>query len=115
MDDRDVAACSTGKWRAHSLDVVVPRIWPVDRVFYQFTVGCVQCKPVRAFPAATASIHLKVSDNHCPLRIQNNKHMLDASEIFRNVPKHKKESFIKLGFYILTFFYYLYRYVIART
>ena len=38
--------------------------------------------------------------------------MLDASEIFRNVPKHKKESLIKLGFYIVTFFYYLYRYVI---
>lgn len=24
---------------------------------------------------------------------------------------HKKESFVKLGFYLLTFFFYLYRYV----
>lgn len=35
--------------------------------------------------------------------------MYDATEIFRTLPGHKKESFIKLGFYLLTFFYYLYR------
>lgn len=37
--------------------------------------------------------------------------MYDATEIFRTLPAHKKESFIKLGFYLLSFFYYLYRYV----
>lgn len=37
--------------------------------------------------------------------------MYDATEIFRTLPNHKKESFIKLGFYLLSFFYYLYRYV----
>ena len=36
--------------------------------------------------------------------------MYDATEIFRTLPNHKKESFIKLGFYLLSFFYYLYRY-----
>ena len=36
--------------------------------------------------------------------------MYDATEIFRTLPQHKKESFIKLGFYLVTFFYYLYRY-----
>ena len=35
--------------------------------------------------------------------------MYDATEIFRTLPNHKKESFIKLGFYLLSFFYYLYR------
>ncbi|KAJ3528827.1 hypothetical protein NM688_g7940 [Phlebia brevispora] len=35
--------------------------------------------------------------------------MYDATEIFRTLPKHKKEGFIKLGFYLLSFFYYLYR------
>lgn len=35
--------------------------------------------------------------------------MYDATEIFRTLPGHKKESFIKLGFYLLSFFYYLYR------
>ena len=37
--------------------------------------------------------------------------MYDATEIFRTLSGHKKESFIKLGFYLLSFFYYLYRYV----
>lgn len=36
--------------------------------------------------------------------------MYDATEIFRTLSTHKKESFIKLGFYLLSFFYYLYRY-----
>lgn len=35
--------------------------------------------------------------------------MYDATEIFRTLSNHKKESFIKLGFYLLSFFYYLYR------
>jgi hypothetical protein len=35
--------------------------------------------------------------------------MYDATEIFRTLPGHKKESFFKLGFYLLSFFYYLYR------
>ena len=35
--------------------------------------------------------------------------MYDATEIFRTLPNHKKEGFIKLGFYLLSFFYYLYR------
>ena len=41
--------------------------------------------------------------------------MYDATEIFRTLPNHKKESFIKLGFYLLSFFYYLYRCVPARS
>ena len=44
-------------------------------------------------------------------RIRNKNHMYDATEIFRTLSGHKKESFIKLGFYLLSFFYYLYRYV----
>lgn len=38
--------------------------------------------------------------------------MYDATEIFRTLDGHKKEVFIKLGFYLISFFYYLYRYVI---
>ncbi|KAJ7287256.1 cornichon protein-domain-containing protein [Mycena rebaudengoi] len=41
-------------------------------------------------------------------KIRNKNHMYDATEIFRTLPGHKKESFIKLGFYLLSFFYYLY-------
>ena len=32
-------------------------------------------------------------------RVMNGRHMYDATEIFRTLSKHKKESFIKLGFY----------------
>ena len=42
-------------------------------------------------------------------RIRNKNHMYDATEIFRTLSGHKKESFMKLGFYLLSFFYYLYR------
>ncbi|KDN36784.1 putative ERV14-ER-derived vesicles protein [Tilletiaria anomala UBC 951] len=40
-------------------------------------------------------------------------HMLDATEIFRTLSLHKKECFIKLGFYLISFFYYLYRMIVA--
>lgn len=39
-------------------------------------------------------------------------YLLDATEIFRTLPQHKKVSFFKLGFYVLSFFFYLYRHVI---
>ena len=47
----------------------------------------------------------------CPgiCRVRLSSHMYDATEIFRTLPAHKKEAFIKLGFYLLSFFYYLYR------
>ena len=48
---------------------------------------------------------------HCD-RIMNKTHMYDATEIFRTLSGHKKESFIKLGFYLLSFFYYLYRFAL---
>lgn len=47
-------------------------------------------------------------------RIRGGNHMYDATEIFRTLPNHKKESFLKLGFYLLSFFYYLYRCVPPR-
>ena len=37
--------------------------------------------------------------------------MYDATEIFRSLSGHKQETFFKLGFYLLSFFYYLYRFV----
>ncbi|KAI8360856.1 cornichon [Choanephora cucurbitarum] len=46
-------------------------------------------------------------------KVMNNQHMYDATEIFRTLSKHKKESFIKLAFYALCFFYYLYRMIVA--
>lgn len=37
--------------------------------------------------------------------------MYDATEIFRTMGRQKNEIFFKLGFYLLSFFYYLYWYV----
>jgi len=46
-------------------------------------------------------------------KITNNRHMYDATEIFRTLSQQKKECFIKLGFYLLCFFFYLYRMIVA--
>ncbi|KAI3661872.1 hypothetical protein MP638_005913 [Amoeboaphelidium occidentale] len=46
-------------------------------------------------------------------KIINRRHMYDATEIFRTLGLHKKECFVKLGFYMLTFFYYLYRMILG--
>jgi len=40
-------------------------------------------------------------------------YLLDATEIFRTLNKHKKESFFKLGFHLLMFFFYLYSMIVA--
>ncbi|EMR11254.1 hypothetical protein PNEG_00285 [Pneumocystis murina B123] len=41
-------------------------------------------------------------------KIMTNQYTLDATEIFRTLSRHKKESFIKLAIYLLFFFFYLY-------
>ncbi|KAK5306755.1 COPII-coated vesicle protein [Exophiala xenobiotica] len=46
-------------------------------------------------------------------RILDNQHLLDATEIFRKLNVHKKESFIKLGFHLVMFFFYLYSMIVA--
>ncbi|KAL9712008.1 hypothetical protein Ac2012v2_005084 [Leucoagaricus gongylophorus] len=46
-------------------------------------------------------------------KIRKKSHMYDATEIFRTLGGHKKETFFKLGFYLLCFFYYLYRMIAA--
>ncbi|KAL5327555.1 hypothetical protein ACEPPN_005254 [Leptodophora sp. 'Broadleaf-Isolate-01'] len=43
----------------------------------------------------------------------DNAHLLDATEIFRKLNVHKKESFIKLGFHLVMFFFYLYSMIVA--
>ena len=46
-------------------------------------------------------------------KIMNNRHMYDATEIFRTLSNHKRECFLKLAFYLFSFFYYLYRMIFA--
>ena len=40
-------------------------------------------------------------------------YLLDATEIFRTLSAHKRESLFKLGFHLLMFFYYLYRMILS--
>jgi len=46
-------------------------------------------------------------------KVLTNNYTFDATEIFRSLPGHKKESFAKLGFFLLCFFFYLYRMILA--
>ncbi|KAF7798081.1 hypothetical protein EIP86_009295 [Pleurotus ostreatoroseus] len=41
-------------------------------------------------------------------KLMKQSHMYDATEIFRTMGRQKNEIFFKLGFYLLSFFYYLY-------
>jgi hypothetical protein len=47
-------------------------------------------------------------------KILDNAHLLDATEIFRKLNVHKKESFFKLGFHLVMFFFYLYSMIVSR-
>ncbi|EKM53449.1 uncharacterized protein PHACADRAFT_259844 [Phanerochaete carnosa HHB-10118-sp] len=46
-------------------------------------------------------------------KLLKGNHMYDATEIFRTMGHQKNEVFFKLGFYLLSFFYYLYRMILA--
>jgi hypothetical protein len=46
-------------------------------------------------------------------KIVENTHLLDATEIFRKLNIHKKESFAKLAFHLVMFFFYLYSMIVA--
>ncbi|KAJ8652553.1 hypothetical protein O0I10_011812 [Lichtheimia ornata] len=46
-------------------------------------------------------------------KVTQSRHMYDATEIFRTISQHKKECFIKLAFYLICFFYYLYSMIVA--
>ena len=39
------------------------------------------------------------------------RYMLEPTDVFRQLPYRKRESFVKLGFFLLSFFYYLFRMV----
>jgi len=86
----------------------------MDSVHSESASGRVQRQQVSSgafLPHVLDYVYLPALATIHPYRIRNKNHMYDATEIFRTLSGHKKESFIKLGFYLLSFFYYLYRYV----
>ncbi|KAJ1770973.1 hypothetical protein IW138_004370 [Coemansia sp. RSA 986] len=46
-------------------------------------------------------------------KVINNRQFYDATEVFRTLSKHKRENFVKVGFYLICFFYYLYSMIIT--
>ncbi|KAK2463155.1 hypothetical protein APHAL10511_004810 [Amanita phalloides] len=46
-------------------------------------------------------------------KVLNKYHMYDATEIFRTLERDRKEILFKLGFYLVSFFYFLYRMIVA--
>ena len=100
--------CHSRKLCPCLFDDTVPGLWSMDCIPSQRTVTCFQCQQVRRNISRVSCLDLIP---FTPTRIRNKNHMYDATEIFRTLSGHKKESFIKLGFYLLSFFYYLYRYV----
>lgn len=63
-------------------------------------------KPPR-FVSNTNRLHLSVPHANS---VMENKHKFDPTVIFRDLSIHKRDCFIKLGLFMLSFFYYLYRY-----
>ncbi|KAJ1857549.1 hypothetical protein LPJ73_002027 [Coemansia sp. RSA 2703] len=47
------------------------------------------------------------------LKVVNARQFYDATEVFRTLPKHKRENFVKVAFYLVCFFYYLYSMIIT--
>lgn len=47
------------------------------------------------------------------LRYNEDRHWFDPTEIFRDLGRRKKEAMAKMAFYMLSFFYYLYRMILA--
>jgi hypothetical protein len=83
------------------LNVAIPDEWVLASIVPQHPACRMERKQVFSPLART--------DN----RVLNGQHMLDATEIFRTLNRHKKESFIKLGFHLIMFFFYLYAMIVA--
>lgn len=45
------------------------------------------------------------------LRVQSGRHSIQPTDVFRELPYRKREAFIKLGLFLLSFFFYLFRMV----
>ena len=101
---------------------VFPALGSMVGAHAKSTASSIQCSKVRLSPSPPTplySSHLRpflpinIIDLVSVHRVMSQGHIYDATEIFRTLPQHKKESFIKLGFYLISFFYYLYRYIRA--
>ncbi|KCV68878.1 hypothetical protein H696_04296 [Fonticula alba] len=47
------------------------------------------------------------------MKYNSGKYLCDATSIFRQLSRHRREGLFKLVFYLLCFFYYLYRMIVG--
>ena len=78
--------------------------WPLKRFLFYFTVSWL----------ATIITSKKKHWNYFAhtyvfFRYSTRKHFFDATEIFRTIAFHKKETLAKLFLYLASFFYFLYQ------
>jgi hypothetical protein len=45
------------------------------------------------------------------VQLRDGQTRIEPTDVFRIMPAKKKESFVKLGFFLLSFFYYLFKMV----
>ncbi|KAG1113132.1 hypothetical protein G6F42_014546 [Rhizopus arrhizus] len=82
---------------------VIPEMGAHAFLFFMFLVNGSWMSMLLNLPLAAYNVR----------KVMNNRHMYDATEIFRTLSQHKKECFIKLGFYLICFFFFLYRMIVA--
>lgn len=54
-------------------------------------------------------IILNIKPNLFHGRFTNRNYLLDPTQIYRTLKQYKKISFVKIGFFMVSFFLYLYR------
>ncbi|KAJ7113074.1 cornichon [Mycena epipterygia] len=47
-------------------------------------------------------------------KVRSNTHIYAPATLYKNMPGYKKETWLKLAFYVFSFFYYLYCMILAR-
>ncbi|GAN06596.1 26S proteasome non-atpase regulatory subunit 8 [Mucor lusitanicus] len=82
---------------------VIPEMGAHAFLFFMFLVNGSWMSMLLNLPLAAYNVR----------KVMNGRHMYDATEIFRTLSQHKKECFIKLGFYLICFFFFLYRMIVA--
>ena len=114
--------CPARIWSTCLPCFVFPAFGSMVGAHAESTASSIQCPKVRQSPSPSTPLYsshlhpfftINIVDLVSVHRVMSQSHIYDATEIFRTLPQHKKESFIKLGFYLISFFYYLYRYIRA--
>ncbi len=86
----------------HRLNMI---IWPemiLHAVLTLFFLLSLQILPV-LLNAPLVAYHV--------LRVQAGRHSIQPTDVFRELPYRKREAFVKLGLFLLSFFFYLFRMV----